>query len=193
MSARLDSSPPHVLEVDHPDPGIFNPLAASVRGLVGVSARELDDILVQHQGAPSVELGHDAWSSPGGQSQIHRSGLAVWLSLRLVEVGVPVDEEQPMAPPSPHRQQVAEHDRAVATEHDWEIASVEHVAGRIREVVRVVAQRRRIQQPGGGITRRVVWRWHNAAGVARTDCVGETGLEERARKLSHARWKEPEH
>jgi hypothetical protein len=43
-----------------------------------------------------------------------------------------------MTPASPQRQEVAEQDRAIAAEHDRDIASFEHLTGRVGEVVRVV-------------------------------------------------------
>jgi hypothetical protein len=69
---------------------------------------------------------------------VHRRGLAVGFGFWLVEVSVPVDEQQPVTATTPQRQQIAENDRAVATEHDRDVVGIEHPAGRVCERVRVV-------------------------------------------------------
>lgn len=114
LGGALDSSPPNGGKVDHHDGGVLDTLAPSLRGLGGVSPGELDDVLIQYQRTAALQVGHDIRSSAGSQRQFHRSGLAVGLGFRLVEVGVPVDEEQPVTPAAPQRQQVAEQNRAVA-------------------------------------------------------------------------------
>ena len=158
-----------------------------------VTPGELDDILIANQGMASFEVGDDVRPSPRDQRQIHRRGLPVRLGLGLVEVGVAVDEQQPEAPSPPKGQRRPEEDRAVATEHEWEVAGVDHLAGRVGELQRVVAQGRRIEQTGGRDRDRIVRRGRHAAGVPRADQVGEPGIEECRRKAFDAPREQSEH
>ena len=105
-------------------------------GLLRVAAADMDDILVPDQRSPPVEVRDDAGTPSGGQREVHRRRFAVGLGLGLVEVGVTVDEQQSVTTAAAEREQVAEQDRAVATEHDRELAD-----GRAP---------RRWPRPGGG-------------------------------------------
>jgi hypothetical protein len=51
---------------------------------------------------------------------------------------VAIDEKQPVTPAPPQGQEVAEQDRAIAAEHERNIAGIEHVTGRVGEGMRVV-------------------------------------------------------
>jgi hypothetical protein len=98
------------------------------------------DVFVQNHWTAALEVGHDIGASTGGQRQVHRYRLSVGLGFRLVEVGVTIDKQQSVTPPSAEGQQVAEQYRAIAAEDDWNVTNVEHVTGRVGELVRVVPE-----------------------------------------------------
>ena len=93
-------------------------------GVLGIAAPERDDVLVAHQRPAALEVRHHRRTAARGQREVHRRRLAVGLGLGLVEVGVTVEEEQPVAAATLEREQAAEHDRAVAAEHDRKFASI---------------------------------------------------------------------
>jgi hypothetical protein len=184
---------PHGREVDHEDCGVFDALTPSLGRLGLVSTGELDDILVEDQRPATLEVGEEFRATAGGQGQIHRRDLAVRLRLGLVEVHVPIDEQQPMAAAPPQRENGAEQNRAVPTEHDRDLAGVEHLGSGVRESVRVglqpvrVADARRRVAPGF-----VGWGCH-LPGEASSDRVGESCVEQRSRKMLDARRGKPQH
>ena len=63
----------------------------------------------------------DVGAAAGAERQVHVGGFAGGRGLRLVEIRVTVEEQQPVAlAAAPQRQQVAEQDRAVAAQHHRE-------------------------------------------------------------------------
>ena len=140
-----------------------------------------------------LEVGDDSGPSPGGQRQIHRSRLTVWFGFWLEEVGVTVDEQQPMTPAAPKCQQVAEQDRAVPAEHDRDVAGVKHLAGCIGELVRVIPQPSWVEQLRGGVASRIVGGWSNGAGMSRANRVGKTSIEQCTRKAFNTSRKESQY
>ena len=102
-----------------------------------------------------------------------------------------VEEQQAEATAPIQRQQVAEQDRAVAAEHDRHLAAVEHVAGRVGQLMGVVTQPRRVEQPGGSVTPRVVGRGHDASCPARVERAREPGIEQRVGKALDTAGKSP--
>jgi hypothetical protein len=63
------------------------------RGVLGVAEPEHHDVLVAEEGAPALEVGDQVGAASGDESELHRGGLAGWLGLGLVEVGVSVEEQ----------------------------------------------------------------------------------------------------
>ena len=104
-----------------------------------------------------------------------------------------VEEQQPEATAPIQRQQVAEQDRAVATKHDRLLAAVEHIAGCVAQLVCVVTQPCRVEQPGTSITPRVIGRGHDASRAPRVERAGEPGIEQRAGKALDTAGEEPRH
>jgi hypothetical protein len=193
MSRALRSSLAHDLQIDHGDGCVLDPLAACRCCLLGISAPELNDILVENQRPSTLKVGDDARAPARGQRQIHRGGLATGFGIRLVEVGVAVDEQQAEAPAPAQGQKVPEQDRTVAAEHDRDSATVENLAGGVGEFVRVVPEPRRVEQSGGGVARRVVRTGNHTARVVRTEGIRQTGPEQRFRQVLHPTWEESEH
>jgi hypothetical protein len=67
----------------------------------------------------------------------------------------------------PGSEQVAEQDRAVAAEHDRELAPVENLTGRRGEQMGVVAKPCRVEHPNDAVTPRVVGRRAYTSTMAR--------------------------
>ncbi len=91
-NASLDSLRTHCIQIKDLYWSVLDALTSIVRGFLSISAAEQHDVLVQHQGTDSVQISDDVGPSTCHQGQIHRSSLTVFLSLRLVEVGMPVEE-----------------------------------------------------------------------------------------------------
>jgi hypothetical protein len=96
----LDSVPAHRRQVERPEVR-WERLAALGSGGVGVPVREHDHILVAHERPAAFQVRDDFGATAGNERQVHRCRLAARFGLGLVEVGVPVEEEQaiPSAPP----------------------------------------------------------------------------------------------
>jgi hypothetical protein len=138
------------------------------------------DVLGPHQRCEPVQVGERPGAAAGGEGQVQRGDLAVRLVRGVLEVGVPVQVDQPVAASPPQGQQRAQDDAAVTAQHHrqpaglqrglddvgqreghlGDAAGVEHAGGRVapaviggnRHVLRVVAA-----QPGmqaGGPERR---------------------------------------
>ena len=188
----LGSALPDRRQVDDGDGGVLDALAAGLLGLVGVTPSEHRDVFVSDQRSATLEVGQQARTPARGERQVHRGGLTAGIGFRLVEVGVPVDEQQPVAAASAEGQQVAEQDRAVAAEHDRDVAPVEHLTGRRGEQMRVVAKPRRVEHAGVGVTRPVVGQRTHASATTGPEPVGEAGRQQRLRKPLDAAGEEPE-
>jgi hypothetical protein len=96
----------------------------------------------------------------------------------LVEVGVPVEEEQAVAPAPPQRERAPEQDAAVAADHDRELAAVEHRPDGVGEPQRVVAKADRVEHPGRRIDPRVKGRGSQPAGTSSPEPLGQTRREQ---------------
>ena len=127
------SSLPDRRQVDHGDRCVLDALTAGLLGLGGVSPPEVGDIFVPDQRSQAVEVGEHPWTPARSEGEVHRSRLSARFGRWLVEVGVPIDEQQPVAAASAQSQQIAEQDRAVASEHDRDLATVEDFASRCGE------------------------------------------------------------
>jgi hypothetical protein len=117
----------------------------------------------------------------------------VGFGLRLVEIRVGIDEQQPIAPPPTQSQHRAEHDRAIATEHDREVAGVEHGCDSLGKGVRVVTQAGRVEHSCHRVAPRIVRRRRNAACSARTDRISEPSTEECSGQILDAPREQPQH
>jgi hypothetical protein len=115
--------------------------------VVGVAEAEYHDVLVTEEGASALEIGDQVGPASGDEGEVHRGGLAGWLGLRLVEVGVVVEEQQAVAAAASEGEADAEQDGAVAAEHDREGALIEDGADGVGEPGRVVAETVGVEQP----------------------------------------------
>ena len=93
----LHAPTPNIKKVDHLDRRVLDALAPGFGGLLSVSSGELDDVIVQDQWTASLQVDNDLRTPACDQRQVHRSGLPVWLGFGLVEVGVSIDEQEPIA------------------------------------------------------------------------------------------------
>jgi hypothetical protein len=114
-------------QIDNPDRGVFNTLTAMHRGILGVAAPECHNVLVPDQRAPTLKVGYDLGPAAGAEREFHRCRLTIRLSLRLVEVGVAIEEQQPVTAAALKGEQATEQDRAIAPEHDGKLSDVNQV------------------------------------------------------------------
>jgi hypothetical protein len=142
---------------------------------------------------PTFEVGQHAWTPACGERQVHRGGLAARFGCWLVEVGVPIDEQQPVTASSAQCEQVAEQDRAVAAEHDRDLPMVEDLTGRRGEQMRVVAKPCCVEHAGDGVTPPVVGGRAHTSAAARPEPVGEACRQQRLREPLDAAGEEPEY
>jgi hypothetical protein len=136
--SSLHSQPAQCRKVDDRDGGVLDALAAGPGRLLRIPPRELDDVFVADQRAATLEVGHDVRTPAGGQGQIHGRGLAVGLGVRLVEVGVAIDEQQPVTPAPPQGQEAAKQNRAIPAEHERDVPDSQDLTDGVRQGVRVV-------------------------------------------------------
>jgi hypothetical protein len=169
----------HGLEVGHRDRGVLDSPAPVRLGVGGVAAPEHDDILVAHERAPALDVGHDCRAAAGGQREVHGCRFAVRFSLRLVEVGVPVEEEKPVTAAPPERQKRAEEDRAVAAQHHRELVQVDDGADGIGERNSVVGNAARVEHQGLEVAFVLVSRRLDATGAAGAEPVSQTRGKQR--------------
>jgi hypothetical protein len=111
----------------------------------------------------------------------------------LVEVGVPVEEEEPVAAAAPQRHKVAEQDRAVAAEHHRELAPADDRADGIGERDGVFDKAARVKQHGLGIALGFVRRRLDATGAAGAEPFGQTRGEQRLGQRLDPFWEQAEH
>ena len=111
-------------------------LAAVLPLLLLVAIAEGDDVLLTHQRSQAVEVGQHGGAVSRHDREIHGSHLAVRLRLGLVEVGMPIQEEQPVAAQAPQAERAADQVAAVAAEHDGEGASTKLAPDGIGEPAR---------------------------------------------------------
>jgi hypothetical protein len=95
-------------EINNPDRCVFDTLTAVRLGILGVAALERHHVLVPDQRASALKIGYDIGPAAGGERKIHRCRLTVWLSLGLVEVGVAIEEQQPVTAAAPKGEQATE-------------------------------------------------------------------------------------
>src|SRR5215510_12412997 len=70
----------------------------------------------------------------GREREFHRRGLAIWIRLRLVEVCVPIDEQQ-AEPTAPLQCECrAQQNRAVAAKNQRELATIQYMSDRIGQL-----------------------------------------------------------
>ena len=99
----------------------------------GVAAGEHDHIVVADQRLPLLQVTHDVRAPAGDEGEIAggRRSTVERVHLGLVEVGVAVDVQQPVAPAPPEREHRAQDDRAVTAQDDGELPRVQHFGYRV--------------------------------------------------------------
>src|SRR5262245_23052179 len=107
-------------EIDNRNRGVFDTLAAVRLGNLGVAAPQYHDVLVPNQRTPTLKVGHNARTAARGERKFHRCRLTLRLRLRLIEIGVTIEKQQPVTPAPPKGEQAAKHDRAITAENDGE-------------------------------------------------------------------------
>ena len=106
----------------------------SVRGLLlRIAVPERDDVLIVHQRAATFDVRQDVGTMARGERQLHGRCFAVRVRLGIVEIGVTIDEQQPVAASSLECEQIAEQDRTVSAEHDGKLTAVQHLADGVRQ------------------------------------------------------------
>lgn len=156
---------------------------------VSITPSDRHDILVADERRSPFQVGDDDGSPARGQSKVHRRRLAGGLGLRLVEVGVTIEEQETIPADAPEREQVAEQDRAVSAEDDGECATVQSRANRIGQFNRKPCDRVWIEEECFGIPARVIGRWYDAASVPGFQHRCQSRVQERVGECFHAFWK----
>src|SRR5262245_3995272 len=103
-----------------------------------------------------------------------------------------VEEQKPRAPVAPHRQHAAEQDRAVAAEHDRELAMPPRPHNRIGQRTRIVGDPLWVQEFGRRVAPWIVRRRLDPAEALRAKTLGEPRVEQRLRQSLYALWKQAE-
>jgi hypothetical protein len=97
---------------------------------------------------------------------------------------VPVDVEQARPPTPPQREHRAENDRAVSSEHDGKLPTLEHALDHVGQARRPCGNRMCVQRTRLWITLRVVARCLDALEPMRSDPPREPAAEETFRQPS---------
>ena len=101
MDCFAHAALPNFGEIDNIDRGVLDALAAVRRGIFTIAVPESHDILILDQRAPALQVRYDRRTTSSGYGKFHRCHLTVRLRLRLIEVSVAVEEQQPVAPSPP--------------------------------------------------------------------------------------------
>ena len=106
----------------------------SVRGLLlCIAVPERDDVFVLHERAATFDVRQDVGTPARGERQLHGRRFAVRVRLRVIEIGVTIHKQQPVAPPSFECEQVAEQDRTVSAEYHRKLTAVHHFSDDVRQ------------------------------------------------------------
>jgi hypothetical protein len=81
----------------------------------------------------ALELTDRRWPMARDQREVHRCCLTRRLDGRLVEVGVPVEEQEAGATAAPQRQRPAQQHAAIAAQDERHVAAVEYSPDRVRQ------------------------------------------------------------
>ena len=162
-------------------------LAAVLTLFIGVTKSERHGVRRTDQGTTVLEVCQERRTVPGREGEIHGGGLAVWIRRRLVEVGVPIDEEQ-AEPAAPfEREHGAEKDRTIAAQNQRKLTGVKHAADRIGQPRTPVCDRACVESTGRRVTLGAVWQWFNPPGVPRVHAFRQPVLEQRVRQTIDSR------
>jgi hypothetical protein len=131
-------------------------------GNLGVAATDCHDVLVPNQRTLTLKVGHDNRTAARGERKFHRCRLTVRLRLGLIEIGMTIEEQQPVTPAPPKGEQAAEHDRAIAAENDGELPRLNHALDHVCECHRIVGNAPRVEKHGFRVATIVIWRRLNA-------------------------------
>src|SRR5262249_50959722 len=88
-------------EIDNRNRGVFDTLATVRLGNLGVAAPQYHDVLVPNQRTSTLKVGYNNRTAARGERKFHRCRLALRLRLRLIEIGMTIEKQQPVtaAPP----------------------------------------------------------------------------------------------
>ena len=155
--------------------------------LLRIAEAERDDVFVAHQWPQSFEIRQQLRAVAGREREIHRRRLAVRIGLGLIEIGVPVDEQQSVAAAPAQRERAAEKNRTIAAEQDWKLVALHDVGDGVRELHRILGNSARIERQRLWIALRVVGGGgYYATGATRVQLVCQAVLEQHGWQSIHA-------
>src|SRR5262245_43042514 len=161
-------------EIDNRNRGVFDTLAAVRLGNLGVAAPQYHDVLFPYQRTPTLEVGHNARTAAGGERKFHRCRLTIRLRLRLIEIGVTIEKQQPVAAAPPKGEQAAEHDRAITAENDRELPRFNDAFDHVCECHRIVGNAPRVEKHCFRVAAMVMLRRLNAPRALSLQSLGKT-------------------
>ena len=122
---RRDGPGAQVPVVQHGDAAVPDVLAAEPVVVAEDPVTDQRDVVGPHQRCEPVQVGERPGAAAGRQGQVQRGDLPVRFVGGVLEVGVPVQEDQAIAAPPPQGQQRAQDNAAVAAQHHGEPAGLQ--------------------------------------------------------------------
>lgn len=148
------------------------------RRQLGVSESNDDHVLVADERAQGLVAGKELGASTGDKSELHRRGFAGRFGLRLVEVGVAVEEEQAIAAALPQGGHGAQQDAAVSAEDERELVTSQRVVDRCSEITRICRDRLRVEDAGAWVDAPIPARRGDRRPEARPERVRQSALKQ---------------
>ena len=130
LGGNGDSQLTHLVKLESADRGFSDVLTAVLSRFFSVAKAERHDVFITHERFESVDVSQHGGTSAGDDRQIHRGNFAIRLCFRLIEVGVTVNEEQPVPPGTSEREHDADDVATVAAKHKREFILLQHVGDR---------------------------------------------------------------
>jgi hypothetical protein len=103
--------------VKHGDAAVPDVLAAETVVVVEVPVTDQRDVFGTHQRRETVEVGQRSRAAARGEGEVQRGDLPVRLIVGMLEVRVPIQENQAVAASPPQSQQGAQNNAAVSAQH----------------------------------------------------------------------------
>ena len=166
---------------------------AAVAGLfLRVAEADDDRVLGADEWRAALEVADRGRTVAGGQREVHRRRLARGLGRRLVEVGVPVEEQETGGGAAAQRECPTEQHAAVATEDERNVAGVEHRPDRVGEGDGIRGDLRPVEHAALGIADPGCGRGRDRRGDACAERPRQAVPEQRVPESLHSWRAQPE-
>ena len=174
--------------VQHGDAAVPDVLAAEPVVVAEDPVTDQRDVLGAHQRREPVQVGERPGAAAGGEGEIQRGYLPVRLVGAVLEVGVPVQEDQAVAAPPPQGQQRAQDNAAVAAQHHGQPAGLQRGLDDAGQGEGHVGDAPGVEHAGGLVAPVVIGRHgHVLRVVAAQEGMQAGGAERRGRQFHAAR------